>query len=260
MNTFSNIAVVVLLLFALWFTVSATNQRRLMVASLGRPEFRSSQIITCINAYKSSMIWFQIMAGASCLIWAIYKWCYYFMLGSHEIMNIGSLLLPTLGLVFGLIVFANQLRPAAVIVLGKSTSSRLRLQQQLLEETAPFRTVSLLEQKAAGDNLLAAGHCFRTSIGSWEKSISSFASVAGVVILDLREGSSYVDIESNVIRSLDLGYKTLIIPPAAEFDASQVPRQAKVVESEDEVVQIVKKCLFEPGRRASRSRPISSWA
>lgn len=217
----SKIAVVTLLLFAAVIILTSILHRKLMMMSLGRDEYRASQLITCVNAYKSSVVWFQFVAGGMCLIWATYKWFQHFKHAAQPVAEFGALWLATLALVFGLTVFANQLRPAAVILLGKSSSHRLRLQQRLMVDTAPFRTVSLLNQSAMSDNALASGHCFRTSIGSWERSVSDVAKAVGVVILDLREGTGYVEVESDTLRRLDLGYKTLVIAPVTGIDPSE---------------------------------------
>mgnify|MGYP000985315213 FL=1 len=256
----SSIAVVALLVFALLTMFAAVVQRRLMLRSLGRAQYRSSLFITCLNDYKSSVIWFQFVAGGGSLIWAVYEWIQHFTQAVHPVAEFGTLLLPTLALVFGLVVYANQLRPAGVILLGNSSSHRLRLQQRLLVEAAPFRTVSLLHRSPWGNNALASGHSFRTSIRSWERAVSNFAKAVGIVVLDLRGGTGWVEIETDTLRRLNLGYKLLVLPPMGGLDLSEVPAQAKIVYSEDDVVRIVKKCLLEPGFRATQECPISSWA
>ena len=251
--------VVILLLFMVGLIYITRLHRRLMVLSLGLDNYRRSQAFTFFNASKSGIIRFQFIVACAGVAWAFYACLNHFKLEQHPFANIGALWLPALALTISLVIFSNQLRPAAVIILAKSSPDTLRLQNRLLYEAAPFRTVSLLFNQTFREGKLASGHSFRTSTGSWEQSVADFARVVGVIILDLREGSDPVKVEHAIIHQLNLGYKTLVItkPEAASAPA---PPLAKVVHQEEDAIQIVKKCLLEPGFRATPDNPISSWS
>ena len=256
--------VIVTLVYSAFVIYATLLMRHRLIKPLGRITVYISQIVTLMNAAKSITVWGQLCWGLASFGWGVLEWVNFLKASGWAFTGYGTLWLPSIALAFGVTVLANQLRPAGIFLLGKSTAARLHLQDRMNKELFGIRTVSLLNQEGSGEWALASGHSFRTDVGRWEKSVEDFARVIGVIVLDHREGTDLVELELKILRRFNLGYKTLVISSngsggECHFESTLLPN-AKIVESEDEVLSILRQLFLLGIHRVSREHPFTSWA
>ncbi|MFH0953137.1 MAG: hypothetical protein V1873_02280 [Verrucomicrobiota bacterium] len=231
---------------------------RLTRITLGPNRFIRSLLVTWSNAYRSPIVWVQVITAPVLIAWLARSFYHHFAAQVNlPLVRLGDawwvcvLLIPTVGSLL------DQIRPAAVLVLGASTTPRLKLQHALMCKLFPFRVVSLIEQRTAADNRLAAGQCFRTITESWEASVTAFARVVALIILDLRDHTGFVADEAKIIAVENLGYKTIVL--VSQSSMITPPSSCRIIETEEELVQVALKCLFVPGFRPSETKSVASW-
>ena len=121
----------------------------------------------------------------------------------------------------------KQAMPGTVLLLGASTSERLRLQETLAAGLFPFRVVSLIETSSSADRFVASGDCFRVTSGHWKAAITAFMNSVIVIIMDDRDKTQHVEFEQAAIVSTNNIHKTIRIDPTR--DATQDAETGEVV-------------------------------
>jgi hypothetical protein len=188
----------------------------------------------------------------------------------HQIWNHTWSLAWLVGILAGIgcMRLAAQMVPGTILVLGRSERPTLSLQAQLNASLEPFRAISLLQTQMGDDELLVRSNCLRVGPGDdWVAAVETLCETLPVVVLDLRESTTYVEEEVRIVLEKRYLYKTVFITPEAEpapiVDRAQTlgvesgPADLACVADAAQCVEVLRRVLLVAKAAPSPARPFS---
>jgi hypothetical protein len=157
------------------------------------------------------------------------------------------------------------------LVLGRSEKNTLALQAALNATLAPFRAISLLQTQSTDDEMLVKSHCFRVGPGDdWISAVEALCKFLPIVVLDLRDSTTYVEEEIRIVLQKGYLFKTVLVTPEARrepilaraHDLHVEPAEAEVVCVGDDAqcIELLRSVLSVQQTAPTQTRPLGSFS
>lgn len=226
-----------------------------MMHLYGKTRYHSCRIVTSMLGLQSKRVVKR----------RLFKWAL-FLIGAvaigdhiqHSVepwKNVGHLWPPFIALMIGCGEFFGQSRPAAILILGASSSQAASLHNKVSEKLFPHRAVSLLDDNQnRGD--FRSGDCFRITFGEWEDVVWRFGRCVLVIVVDTRTMTPNVEAELRYVVREQLQFKTVIVKPAEQVLLDSRLNECCIVESDDACIERVYETYQLHDELPSDHRPI----
>jgi hypothetical protein len=141
-------------------------------------------------SFVTTVVSIAVLALLGLLVWAWTRWLI-------------LLYLSLWTLAVAVKYFIRRSRPPVVLMLGASGPQASALLEQLLHITDPFPVANSLRYEHSSKDIAeaVAFHSYRTPDAIWEKSVGNLVDCAQLVVLDLREATTPLAFELNLVTS-----------------------------------------------------------
>jgi hypothetical protein len=242
-----SIAAVAFLLLAVWKRTNARRQKRV----LGLLRYRDSlQTARLLAKFSGRVATLEGVASISVVVGLV--------LLAYQSARGSTVLFGILGVVLVVTGLGQWVRggvPPSMLVLGSSGEDQIALQVSLRNAIFPFRPVSLLQTGRMSLDTRIPGDCYRIDREvDWRDAVAALCRTVGVIVLDARTLTEFVEEEVRHLADAGHEYKSLFIGPA------QAAPTAAAFPGPESAAAFLRHLFLEAETLPTREVPISAIA